>query len=137
MNTLFLNFCLLLLIGSCNKEKAPAPETGTLEVKVSVGPLCGTINPSLPQTNNPCGLSDEDVDEIYGQYKVIVEKGNSRYEKKMDRKGVVSFELPADVYSVKVAPNPYPTPENKEPLAVTIMATQKSKLKIDIQTGVR
>ncbi len=139
MNSVVSFFTIIYLMLGCGSNVTPTV-TGTLEVKVSIGPLCGIVPANLPPSNNPCGLSDADMDAFYAGYELVVNSSQTNLvinEQKLNRTGVVSMNLPVGDYNVTVSPNPFPTLENKSPLPVKIVENQKTKVTISIQTGIR
>lgn len=82
-----------------------AVEAGIVEGKVTIGPLCGNI-PAGTTGTNPCGFTDEQMDQIYSKYKVaIYSESNPKTALKevvLNRTGSFSFEVPTGGYSVEV-----------------------------------
>jgi hypothetical protein len=91
-----------------NCEKSDVAALGVIQGKVTVGPLCGTVPAGLdPNRDNPCGLSDADLNAIYGDYKVVVSPTISSdkvtaQEKVLDKSGAFVFEIPTGEYKVQV-----------------------------------
>lgn len=82
-----------------------AVEAGTVEGKLLIGPLCGNI-PAVTTGTNPCGFTDEQMDQVYSKYKVaIYSESNPKTALKevvLNRTGAFSFEVPTGGYSVEV-----------------------------------
>lgn len=123
---------------SCQKTNILAD--GIIEGKFSIGPLCG-IEPVTADEAHPCGLSFEQLDTIYGQYKVqLIDVSTAQViaEKKMDRTGVYSFTVAEGTYSLDY--QPHVTTTNKAqtlPTGIKLSAGQKLTLDMNINTGLR
>ena len=82
-----------------------AIDAGIIEGKVTIGPLCGNIPVGITG-NNPCGLTDEQMDQVYSKYKVAIYSESNRKtalkEVVLNRTGAFSFEVPTGGYSVEV-----------------------------------
>ncbi len=82
-----------------------AVEAGIVEGKLSIGPLCGNI-PAVTTGTNPCGFTDEQMDQVYSKYKVAIYSENNPKtalkEVVLNRTGAFSFEVPTGGYSVEV-----------------------------------
>jgi hypothetical protein len=91
-------FCILVLIACAAVDVRPY---GIVEGKVSIGPLCGfTMDPN---SENPCGLTNEELDRIYGEYTVILSSEHgytAPLKRKLDRTGVFLFEVEGGRYNV-------------------------------------
>ena len=91
-------FFMLILIGCTAADVRPL---GIIEGKVSIGPLCGyAIDPN---SDNPCRLTNEELDRIYGEYTVIISSENSYItplRKKLNRTGVFLFDAEEGSYKV-------------------------------------
>lgn len=95
---------LVTLIGCSVVEIQPK---GTVEGKVTIGPLCGFApdSASLAKGENPCGMTNEEVDAIYGQYFIVlnnlaINSNSIPQRKKLDRTGLFSFEAQEGDYSL-------------------------------------
>ncbi len=91
-----------LFLFSCENV---AIDAGVVEGKVMIGPLCGNI-PIVVNNSNPCGFTDEQMDQVYSKYKVaIYSESNPKTAIKevvLNRTGAFSFEVPTGGYSVEV-----------------------------------
>jgi len=80
-------------------------DAGIVEGKVTIGPLCGNI-PAMTSGTNPCGFTDEQMNQVYSKYKVAIYSVNSPKvvlkEVVLNRTGTFSFEVPTGGYSVEV-----------------------------------
>lgn len=91
-------FFILILIGCAAVDVRPL---GIVEGKVIIGPLCGYALD--PNSDNPCRLTNEELDRIYGEYTVILSNANGSItplRKKLDRTGVFLFEVEEGSYNV-------------------------------------
>jgi hypothetical protein len=136
---------LLLLVAfiylSCQKLEVIA--NGTVEGTFTISPLCG-IQPANATQANPCGFSDARLDEIYGQYKIVLTDGNSKSvaEKKFDHTGLFSLDLPAGNYTLDIQPKPgISTTVDRSgqslPMNIVVVSGQKNSLVINANTGIR
>lgn len=100
-NIMSLLIAFLFLFGC---ENVPI-DSGIVEGKVTIGPLCGNI-PTMTTGTNPCGFTDEQMDQVYSKYKVAIYSVNSPKlvlkEVVLNRTGAFSFEVPTGGYSVEV-----------------------------------
>lgn len=100
-NVMLLLVVFLSLFGCENV----AVEAGIVEGKLSIGPLCGNI-PAVTTGTNPCGFTDEQMDQVYSKYKVAIYSENNPKtalkEVVLNRTGAFSFEVPTGGYSVEV-----------------------------------
>ena len=91
-------FFIPILIGCTATDVRPL---GIIEGRVSIGPLCGyAIDPN---NDNPCRLTNEELDRIYGEYTVTISSENSYISplrKKLNRTGVFLFEVEEGSYKV-------------------------------------
>lgn len=138
--TLLLSFVFLV---SCNASFLP-PDA-SIDVKVSIGPLCGNIPSSEVLTNNngnQCGLSNEALDKIYGNYNVNIKdsKGNI-ITKKLDHTGLASFDVAADTYTVYAESSIQDafkfTKASELTKTIVLSKLQKQIININIQTGLQ
>ncbi len=130
---------LMALIGCA--EVAPL---STIEGKISIGPLCGAISViDLNKNDNPCGLSNEDLDKIYGQYTVVLKNSNNTIvaQKILDRTGVFTFEVKEGTYAFNIESQSQKTllERNKEKYqqSITIAKNEKKTVTLNIETGIR
>lgn len=102
MKNIMLLFVAFLFLFGCENV---AIDAGIVEGKVTIGPLCGNI-PVETTGTNPCGFTDEQMNQIYSKYKVaIYSESNPKTVLKevvLDRTGDFSFEVPTGGYSVEV-----------------------------------
>lgn len=103
-----LSLLVILSLFFLNCEKLEVNATGIIKGKLTIGPLCGTVPAGTePNRDNPCGLSDAELNSIYGEYKVVVSPTNSSEktttrEKILDKTGLFDFEIPSGDYKVQV-----------------------------------
>ena len=138
---------VLLLVAivylSCQKLEVVAVPNGTIEGTFTLSPLCG-VEPATATPANPCGFSDARLDEIYGQYKIVVTDAKSYNvtEKKFDRTGIFSFDLPVGSYNIDLQPKPqFSVSVNRAtqsfPASYAVKSGQKTTLTINVDTGLR
>lgn len=98
-------FSILALLFACDNLAVEPIDMATIEGTVSIGPLCGAIMADAPP-NNPCGLSNESLDQIYSKYKVVITGNNNsktiNKEIVLNRTGKFTFEVPVGYYSLEV-----------------------------------
>jgi hypothetical protein len=96
MKLIYLFFILILI--ECTA--ADVRPLGIIEGKVSIGPLCGYAVD--PNSDNPCRLTNEELDRIYAEYTVILSSENNTtpLRKILDRTGVFLFEVEEGSYKV-------------------------------------
>lgn len=117
--------CVVLFSG-CSKQTA---QTGILEGKVSIGPLC-------PVERNPPDPSCLPTEATYQAWPIGVWQGKTKVSKivvKAD--GTFTIELPKGTYTVNLENN------NRFganlPAAIEIKSGKTTTLDIDIDTGIR
>lgn len=102
MKNIMLILVAFLFLFGC---ESVAIDAGIVEGKVTVGPLCGNI-PAGTTGTNPCGFTDEQMDQVYSKYKVAIYSESSPKtalkEVILNRTGAFSFEVPTGGYSVEV-----------------------------------
>lgn len=131
-------FFIFILIGCAAVDVTPV---GILEGKVTIGPLCGF--PTDPNNSiNPCGLSNTELDAIYGQYFVVLSNENgvtSPLRKKLDRTGLFSFEVEEGNYNIKLETSVQDglkfSAKASTEKTVKISSKQKVYVELDINTG--
>ncbi len=138
---LILSF--LMLIFGCEKV-AVEPEIGIIEGKVIISPLCGNI-PAETNNSNPCGFTDEQLNQIYSKYQVLITGSNGKEMAKivLNKTGLFAVELPVGTYRVEVLlpagttlPNNTLT-TNSLKKTITVLKNQVTKLEIMVDTGIR
>lgn len=139
---------LLLILFGCESGEV-LPDSGTIEGNVSIGPLCGTVPVSdLINSDNPCGFTNEQLDGIYGKYKVEISDANKGKTVAksviLDHTGLFSFRVPVGSYDVKVVMPEGSAPQNtlmngsssvKEGLTVT--KGEVVQLTFNVNTDIR
>jgi hypothetical protein len=95
---------LITIMGCGMVDVAPS---SVIEGKVSIGPICGNVptgETGLSKDGNPCGLSNEGMDEIYGKYSVVLKTSSDVViiQKKLDRTGSFSFSVNEGTYRLIV-----------------------------------
>ncbi len=139
-------FGILILIALMGCGLAEVEPLSVVEGKVTVGPLCGIVpagQASTTKSNNPCNISDAELDRIYGEYSVVIKdnKNNTISQKKLDRTGLFSFEVNEGAYLLNVESSVnniilFNQKENLEK-SITATKTQKQYLEFNINTGIR
>ncbi len=103
----FMLLLSCLLVWACEANVVDLNETGVIEGLVSIGPLCGNISiEKQDKSSNPCGFSDEQLNEIYSKYQVLVDgvvKGNSVTQRLvLSKSGAFTFKVPVGNFKVKI-----------------------------------
>ncbi|WP_340227792.1 hypothetical protein [Emticicia oligotrophica] len=139
MKKMFFLIVTAVFYVSC--QLAEVDVNGIIEGKFTLSPLCG-VEPINADENHPCGYSFEQLDTIYGQYKVQVIDATTLKviaEKKMDHTGQFSFTVPKGTYNLDYQPH-ISTPSNitqSLPNGITLRAGEKITKDISINTGIR
>ncbi len=136
---------ILFLFTNC--EGVDVSLIGTIEGTVTIGPLCGIVPAGTAggDRNNPCGLSDEALNKIYSEYKIVLSATNAPQVKLkdfvLDRTGIFKFEIPEGDYQVEVqkvdgsAVGINNSQKNTTPAKV--IKNQTTKIDINVGTGIR
>lgn len=98
-----LAIIMVLALLSCQEIEPMA----TLEGQVKISPLCGNIPiVNINNNSNPCGFSNEQLDNFYGQYAVVIKNASDAIinRKKLDRTGAFSFKVKAGTYLLDIEP---------------------------------
>lgn len=129
-------FFIFILVGCAAVDVKPL---GIVEGKVSIGPLCGYALD--PNSDNPCRLTNEELDRIYGEYTVVVsaENGGSILRKKLDRTGAFLFEVEEGIYNIYLessVPNAlaFSAKTNIEK-TVKVSSQQRVFIELNVNTG--
>lgn len=139
MKLIYASF-ILILIGCTAVDVKPV---GMIEGKVSVGPLCG-YSPN-PNGENPCGLTNEELDGIYGKYTVVLRNLGSSVNpvslrRKLDRTGLFSFEVEEGEYAINLESSQQNALmfSAKESIEKTVKVSQDKKIFIElsVNTGI-
>jgi hypothetical protein len=141
MKNLMSLLVAFLFLFSC--ENVPI-DAGIVEGKVTIGPLCGNIPVGTTGTN-PCGFTDDQMDQVYSKYKVAIYSVNSPKvvlkEVVLNRTGTFSFEVPTGGYSVEVlipqgsAANTQLGSELKK--MVSISKSKVTTISLNVNTGIQ
>ena len=141
MKNLMSLLVAFLFLFSC--ENVPI-DAGIVEGKVTIGPLCGNIPVGTTGTN-PCGFTDDQMDQVYSKYKVAIYSVNSPKvvlkEVVLNRTGTFSFEVPTGGYSVEVlipqgsAANTQLGSELKK--MVSISKSKITTISLNVNTGIQ
>jgi|GEM_PF-6826836 len=133
---------LITLLG-CSAIPEPL---ATIEGKVSIGPLCGNIpvvNPNLPKSENPCGLSNDELDKIYGQYTVVLKSNTetSVLQQKLTRTGLFTFNIKEGSYTLNIESSVQNALRfsQKESIqkSINVAKNEKSYVELYVNTGIR
>lgn len=145
MKNVMLILSFVTLFFGCENVSV-LPDTGTVEGKVTIGPLCGNI-PIVTNTSNPCGFSDEQIDQIYSKYKVsingVVSGKIVTKEYVLNKVGVFTFEVPVGAYKIEVilpdgsANQTGLIPQNNLKKDIIISKNQVIKIDFEVNTGIR
>jgi hypothetical protein len=135
-----LGIIFLMTLVACGEIEPLA----TIEGKISVGPLCGTVSIiDINKNGNPCGLSNEELDKIYGQYTVVLKNGSNAIvaQKTLDRTGVFVFEVKEGTYVLNIefqGQNTYfERTKEQYQQSITVVKNEKKTVTMDIGTGIR
>jgi hypothetical protein len=141
MKNIMLLLVVFLSLFGC--ENVPI-DAGIVEGKVTIGPLCGNM-PAGTTGNNPCGFTDEQMDQVYSKYKVAIYSESSPKaalkEVVLNRTGAFSFEVPTGGYSVEVeipqgsAPSTQLGSELKK--TVSISKSKVTTISLNVNTGIQ
>ncbi|MCU0325885.1 MAG: hypothetical protein MUF45_11635 [Spirosomaceae bacterium] len=142
MKTKLSLIVLLAIIFGCEGVNIEADNIGSIEGKVTIGPLCPVV--SVNTAGNPCGYSDAQMNAIYGAYKVVVTAANqaTKKESTLDKSGVFKFDIPEGSYEVAVQKVDGSVigvsgQKSTEVLTTKVVKSQVSRLEISIDTGIR
>lgn len=139
-----ISFVILIALMGCGM--VDVEPSSVIEGKVTIGPLCGNVpvgETGLPKDGNPCGLSNEGMDEIYGKYSVILKTTNDVIvaQKKLDRTGSFVFSVNEGTYRLVVDSQVAGllSVTQKEQLQKTISITKNANQSVifTIDTGIR
>lgn len=134
---------LITLMGCVMVDVAPS---SVIEGKVSIGPICGNVptgETRLSKDGNPCGLSNEGMDEIYGKYSVVLKTSSDVVviHKKLDRTGSFSFSVNEGTYRLivdsQVAGLLSVNQKNQLQKTISIAKNTTQSLIFTIDTGIR
>jgi hypothetical protein len=106
-----------------------APEEGSLDIKVSIGPICPV---------EPCTKTDAEKEQIYAAYSLIITSKTNRlltYEKKASINSILQT-MPVGEYEIDISPKNIFN-RNTFPITVKVEKGKITSLKIDIDTGIR
>jgi hypothetical protein len=146
MKHLIVIFGILIFTLGCESLAVEPTETGSIEGKVSIGPLCGNI-PIASNNSNPCGWTDEQINGFYSKYKVavsgVVNGKTISNEFVLNKTGKFSFEVPVGSYKVEVI-----TPEGSQSStlsgnldsrikSVSVMKNQITVVDLIVDTGIK
>lgn len=113
---------------SCN-NRAVTIEEGTLELQVSIGPLCPVA---------PCNLTETEKEIRYGAYTLIITNKAQKdisFQKKVTIANI-SQKMPVGDYEISILPNTIFSGRGF-PKDVKIEKDKTTNLVIDIDTGIR
>jgi hypothetical protein len=142
MKNIMLIISLLAFLFACENVAVAPVDMATIEGTVSIGPLCGNI-PAVVNNSNPCGFSDEQIDQIYAKYKVVVNgESNGKTVNKeyiLNHTGKFTFEVPVGTYSVEVILPEGSAAQNalnpKSSLKKEMIVTKNQVVKVELQVN--
>jgi hypothetical protein len=124
---------LMVVMFACSTEII-APETGSLDISVSIGPLCPV---------EPCKKTAEEIKMIYEAYSFVVKDTKSNtivLEQKITHNGTNGIlnatSIAVGEYELDVKPQTLFT-KSGFPKLFTIQKDKTTKLEVDIDTGIR
>ena len=127
-----LSLSILFLI-ACASETV-LPDTGSLDIKVTIGPLCPT---------EPCNRPADDIRQVYETYSFTVTdtKTNKQVlEKQLTYNGtngiMKSTNLAVGEYELNIKPETFFT-KRGFPKTIKIEKDKTTTMEIDIDTGIR
>jgi hypothetical protein len=134
---------ILFLFTNC--ENVDVTPMGTIEGKVTIGPLCGIVPAIIENRSNPCGLSDEALNKIYAEYKVVLNATGTTKTTKQDfvlnKSGIFKFEVPEGDYQVEIqkvdGSDVGINNSQKNTTTVKVTKSQTTKIEINVGTGIR
>jgi hypothetical protein len=122
-----------LILIACGSEVV-TPDTGALEIKITVGPLCPV---------EPCNKTKDELKQIYETYSVVLSNEQTKNVvstqkvSSVETYGEVKMEnLPVGEYELTIKPSNLFTSQNF-PQKVGIEKDKTTSLQIDIDTGIR
>lgn len=131
-NCIILSMLLIATIG-CSSQ-AITPDSGSLDLKVTIGPLCPI---------EPCSRTAEDIRKIYESYSFTVKDtktGKVVLEKNLTYNGtngvLKNTDMVVGEYELDVAPSSIITKRNF-PQKFIIEKGKTTQLEISIDTGLR
>ncbi|WP_394991959.1 hypothetical protein [Emticicia sp.] len=138
------NIAVIILITLVGCNVVEIPPKGIVEGKVTIEPLCGFAQDSvsLAKGKNPCGMTNEEVNAIYGQYSIVLSNAGTNsipQRKKLDRTGLFSFEAQEGDYNLNLEssiPNAFmfSAKENIEK-SVKILSSKTLYYEFSVNTG--
>jgi hypothetical protein len=128
-----LSFLLTVLLVLNGCERNMPSETGLLEGRISIGPIC-------PSTTIPPAPECLPTAETYNAYPVTVWTSDGRWKIGQvvpDLDGLYSLELMPGQYLLVLEKTNSMIGGSNLPLKVTVTEGQSSNINIDIDTGIR
>jgi hypothetical protein len=140
MKNIMTFLAFIMMIVACENANVNT-EMGTISGTVTIGPLCGNIQ-NNPNTTNPCGFSDEQIDQIYAKYKVTL---NGKVDGKtitnnvtLNKSGLFNFNVQVGTYKIEVVLPEGSKVINSNELVkeVTVSKNEITKVDIKVDTGI-
>jgi hypothetical protein len=135
-----LAIIMVLALLGCQEIEPMATVEGT----VKISPLCGSIPiVNIDKNGNPCGFSDEQLDNFYGQYAVVIKNASDAVvnRKKLDRTGAFSFEVKVGTYLLDIETVSSGALISGDKAAiqkrVTLEKNEVKKVEMYVNTGIR
>lgn len=121
------SIAILLFMFGCANITTVAPN-GTIEGKVTIAPLCGSAS-LTNNVDNPCGLTNEEIDGIYKKYSVVLTSINASLNQKkvLNHTGLFSFDVPEGEYTLVI--------ESELPDALRFSSAANTQKIIKIKSG--
>lgn len=124
---------LWVVILSCS-TKTITPDTGSIDIKVTIGPLCPI---------EPCNKTAAELKSIYESYSFVISNPSSKavvLEQKLTYNGtngaMKSTNLAVGEYELNIKPENFFT-KRGFPKTIKIEKDKTTSLEIDIDTGLR
>lgn len=133
MKTIIVLLVWFITLSSCTTEIVSL-DTGSLDIKVTIGPLCPT---------EPCNRPADDIKKVYESYSFVLTNAATKsviLEQKLSYNGTngafKSNNLAVGEYEMNINPSNIFT-KRGFPKTVKIEKDKTTSLEIDIDTGIR
>lgn len=126
-------YSMLLFLIACATETI-TPDTGSIDLKVTIGPLCPT---------EPCNRDVKEITQIYESYSMVITESMTKkviLEQKLTYNGkngaMKASNLAVGEYELNVKPETFFT-KKSFPKTLKIEKDKVTSLEINIDTGIR